>query len=77
MRVGENVPAGDALLVGGTAVGVAMVVGVPGNQKNVFWGTDKNIFVRGGVRTHAHISGPECSHSSYEEKITLESGALI
>lgn len=33
-------------------------------------------FVRSGVRTHAHIRGPECSTLRKQGKVHLESGAL-
>ena len=32
--------------------------------------------VRSGIRTHAHIRGPECSHQQWGEGVILESGAL-
>ena len=34
-------------------------------------------FVRSGIRTHAHIRGPEHSlRHNFAEKVSLESGAL-
>ena len=35
---------------------------------------EKKVFVRSGIRTHAHIRGPE--HSVRAKSRTLESGAL-
>ena len=37
----------------------------------------RKTFVRSGIRTHAHIRGPEHSlRHKFAEKVTLESGAL-
>ena len=65
MRVlgNNNIPSGDQtqdLCANGTTL----------SRMKKYW------FVRSGIRTHAHIRGPERSGSSWTRRTSLESGAL-
>ena len=54
-----------------------MVLAAESRKKKIKFGKrKKKKSVRGGIRTHAHIRGPEDSNSHCEQDLNLESGAL-